>query len=181
MPDSVTILHVSDPAVHPPAPAPASSTTRVDWWLCHAGSPMTAGSWYVIALPAGEDLARLGQLGFTNITPGYPASAWPVEVPLPGYVQAASAAGGAVVSPVLAPTPAMVTARAVWSGAAVVLGQVGLDVHAMVLLYAPHEEEPRGVDGAAVLLPSGLWMAPGPNGQVMGNSPSEIAAKLRSS
>ena len=182
MPDAVTILSVSDPQKHVDSPADAAAPTSVtvDWHLLHAGSPMVPGAWCILALPssAGTDLGpNLESLGFSGVV-RYPDGVWPPEMPCPGYVRPASAAGGTKVSPTLSPRPPMTAVRAMWSGGGVALGQVGLDVRAMVLQYAPHAVPVRGTAGSAVLLPNGLWMAPGPNGQVMGNSPSEVAAKL---
>jgi hypothetical protein len=190
MSDAVTILHVGAPQSHASPAWPTPARVNVDWRLLHADSPMVSGSWHQIALPlsirASAFEALLEGLGFSSVTAGYLTNAdpWPAEIPIPGYVRPASAAGGATVSPSLRPASAMVTARAVWSGAAVQLGHVGVDPHAMVLRYEPHAVQPRSAlpDGSAVLLPNGLWLAAALNpsgGQVMGNSPSEVAAKLK--
>lgn len=197
MPDAVTILHVSDPATHVGSPAAGLAPAAVDWHLLDAGSPLQPGVWYSISMPiparlagltrADGDAARRGllkglleQLGFVSVNVGYlePPDAWPLEMPCPGYHPPASAAGGATAQTILQPSPARVTARAVWGGAAVPLGQIGLGTRAMILEYTSRTIVPRAVDGSAALLPSGLWVAPGARGQVVGNSPSEIAAKL---
>lgn len=187
MVDAVTILHVGAPQSHAAASLTAPTSVHVDWRLLHAGSGMMFGAWYQVVLPIrASGLEKLLEdLGFSSVTAGYTDSTdpWPAEIPIPGYVQPAAAAGGVTVSSTLRPAAPMVTARAVWSGGQVQLGHVGLDLHTMVLRYEPHTVQPRSAtqDGSAVLLPNGLWLATSLDsygGQVMGNSPSEVAAKL---
>jgi len=186
MPDAVTVLHVGDPQSHAAgAPDALPARVTVDWHLLHAGSPLVPGAWYAVALPASSAAVSssvvylLAARGFTAVTPTYsgPHDTWPAELPCPGWVAPASAPGGASVQAALQPRPAMAAARARWGGPAALLGQAGLDPRAMVLEYALRQVRPRAVDGAAYLLPSGLWVARGPSGQVTGNSPSELAAK----
>jgi hypothetical protein len=179
MPDAVTILHVSDPVSHAPGSANLPARVTVSWHLLHAGSPMVPGDWYSVALQADVTTrleSILESLGFSSVTRTYmdESDSWPIELPLPGYVRPTSGAAGAQVRSALIPRPAMVTARAVWSGRAVHLGQVGLGSRAVIVHYGPHDVQPRATDGQAFLLPSGLWIS----GAAVGNCPDEVAAKL---
>jgi hypothetical protein len=190
MVDQVTIAHVSDPQPHvSPGPAAAPASVQVDWRLLHAGSSMSPGTWYSLALPTPPGPASshrdraaalvdlLGRVGFSSVTVFYldDSDAWPAELPCPGWYPPQGDVRSA-----LAPRPAMVAARAVWIGQPVLLERVGLDPRALVLGYGTHEVRARAVDDAAgaAQLPSGLWVARGPAGQVLGNSPAELRAKL---
>jgi hypothetical protein len=185
MASNVTLLHVSPPVRHAPIVQAMPPRVRCDWHPMHASSLLAPDWVYSLELPTPPRLASgdraalealLGELGFqaraTYLVDGDP---WPAELPLLGYVHPSTTASGATVAPVLRPSIPMVAARGVWVGSPTRLGQIGLDPRALVMRHEPLMLVPRAESGGTYLVGSGLWISA--DGQAMGSSPSEVAAK----